>query len=80
MATVANVRLCRLRTNHFISFHSKNRLYKSLVVSILLYGCEARTLSLQHCSLGHDRGRLTSRPSEKELGAVSSIYTIFMVS
>ncbi|KAH3721416.1 hypothetical protein DPMN_064339 [Dreissena polymorpha] len=43
MATAATTRL-RLLTGSSISFATKYRLFKSLEVSILLYGCEAWTL------------------------------------
>ena len=43
-ATSAMARLSRLWTSSAISFSTKYRLYKSLVVSILLYGCETWTL------------------------------------
>ncbi|XP_052232178.1 uncharacterized protein LOC127845354 [Dreissena polymorpha] len=39
MATEAIARLSRLWTCSYISFPTKYRLYKYLVVSILLYGC-----------------------------------------
>ena len=42
-ATAAMVRLGRIWKSK-ISFHTKYRLYRSLVLSILLYGCEAWTL------------------------------------
>ena len=44
MATAAMARLSRIWKSNKISFHTKFRLYKSLVVSILLYGCESWTL------------------------------------
>ena len=37
-------RLSRIWKSNNISFYTKFRLYKSLVVSILLYRCESRTL------------------------------------
>lgn len=44
MATSAMSRLDRIWRSNSISFSTKHRLYKSLVVSILLYGCETWTL------------------------------------
>ena len=43
-ATAAMARLSRIWKSSNISFHTKYRLYRSLVLSILLYGCEAWTL------------------------------------
>lgn len=43
-ATSAMARLDRIWRSNSISFTNKYRLYKSLVVSILLYGCETWTL------------------------------------
>ena len=42
-ATAAMARLTRVWKSD-ISFQTKHKLYKSLVISILLYGCEAWTL------------------------------------
>ena len=42
-ATAAMARLSRVWKSN-ISFHTRFKLYKSLVVSILLYGCETWTL------------------------------------
>ena len=47
-ATSAMTRLTRIWKSNDISFRVKHRLYKSLVVSILLYGCEAWTLTAQY--------------------------------
>ena len=44
LATAAMARLSRIWRGKTISFSTKFRLYKSLVVSILLYGCESWTL------------------------------------
>ena len=43
-ATAAMARLNRIWRNSTISFASKFKLYKSLVTSILLYGCETWTM------------------------------------
>ena len=48
MATAAMARRSRLWISSSINFPTKNRLCKSLVVSILLYGCETRTLHAEH--------------------------------
>ena len=44
LATAAMARLSRLWTSSSIRFPTKYRLFKSLVVSILLFGCETWTL------------------------------------
>ena len=46
-ATSAMTRLTRMWKSDNINFRIKHRLYQSLVVSILLYGCEAWTLTAQ---------------------------------
>ena len=44
MATAAMARLTKLWKTNNISFAVKHKMYKVLVVSILLYGCETWTL------------------------------------
>ena len=47
MATSALARLFRIWKSSDISFSSKFKLYKSLVLSIALYGCESWTLTAE---------------------------------
>ena len=47
IATSAMARLTKIWRSRDISFHTKMKLYKALIVSILLYGCESWTMTAE---------------------------------